>query len=158
MSGKILDASSPGDGQALWSLIKEATRAQSIITAIPGGTMRISRPSGRQPYEMLVAPMPRNTFLPVLAKSTSIIFLRDPEAQNVMPLARLQYLYGLTRAEARLMTAMLRGNTLDMVAKRFNVSKETLRSQLKSLFQKTCTKSQLELLRLGLRVVATFKT
>ena len=87
LTGKVLDATRPGDGQMLRHLITEAVRARRVITAVPGGTVRINRPSGRQPYEALVAPMSSATVLHGVEGGMAVIFLRDPEARAVMPRA-----------------------------------------------------------------------
>jgi len=58
-------------------------------------------------------------------------------------MARLRRLYALTGAEARLAQVLLAGDRLDVLGDRFGVGKEPLRSQLKSLFLKTLTTSQI---------------
>jgi len=60
----------------------------------------------------------------------------------------------LTPAEARLAAALATGATLEQIAAAHRVTEATLRSQLRSIFSKTGTSRQAELVRLALRGVA----
>ena len=53
--------------------------------------------------------------------------------------------FGLTRAEARLALHLVAGETLRCAAVKLSISYETARSQLKSIFKKTRTHRQAEL-------------
>jgi DNA-binding CsgD family transcriptional regulator len=70
--------------------------------------------------------------------------------------AVLGAIYGLTKAETRLAAALCEGNDLPTLAKTFNVSHETLRGQLKTVFAKTGSRRQAELVaRLARVSIAT---
>jgi DNA-binding CsgD family transcriptional regulator len=153
----LFDAVRPGEGKLLRQLVASALQVPRNPAASPGGVMRISRRSGCAPYEILVAPISAATLRLDFDGPLAAVFVRDPEARVVTRIDRLQSLYALTGAEARLMQALLAGDTLDTIAERFGVSRETLRSQLKAVFLKTGTSSQIELIRLGLRGLAVFK-
>jgi DNA-binding CsgD family transcriptional regulator/PAS domain-containing protein len=154
---KELTGANQDQGEDLRRLVGKALRATKDIAAIPGGVTRISRRSEQAPYEVLVTPISENTLAPGFCGPLAAVFIRDPEAKVTASSDWLQRLYGLTRAESRLMNALLAGDTLETSAERFVVSKETLRSQLKSIFLKTGTSSQIELIRLGLRGLAAFQ-
>jgi DNA-binding CsgD family transcriptional regulator len=153
----VLDAVTPGEGKLLRQLVASALQVPRNVTASPGGVMRISRWSGCAPYEVLVAPISGTTLGLGFDGPLAAVFVRDPAARIVTPTDRLQSLYALTGAEARLMQALLAGDTLDTIAERIGVSRETLRSQLKAVFLKTGTSSQIGLIRIGLRGLAAFK-
>jgi DNA-binding CsgD family transcriptional regulator/PAS domain-containing protein len=157
VTGLVLDAVTPGEGKLLRQLVASALRVQQSVTASPGGVMRISRRSGCAPYEVLVTPISDTTLGFSFDGPLAAVFVRDPDARILTPTDRLQHLYGLTSAEARLMQALLAGDTLDVIAEHVGVSRETLRSQLKAVFHKTGTSSQIGLIRLGLRGLAAFK-
>jgi DNA-binding CsgD family transcriptional regulator len=153
-----LDAVVPSEGKLLRQLIISALQIPQDVTASPGGVMRISRRrSSFAPYEVLVAPISGTTVGLDFSGPLAAVFVRDPETRTITPIDRLQRLYSLTGAEARLMQALLTGDTLDTIAERIGVSRETLRSQLKAVFLKTGTSSQSRLIRLGLRGMAAFK-
>lgn len=154
---RMLDAVKPAEGQALRHLVATALQAMRDIRAAPGGIMRITRRSGRMPYEVLVTPLSGTSLALGFTGPLAAVFIRDPETRAVAPIVWLQRLYALTNAEARLMQALLAGHTLDAFAEQAHLSKETLRSQLKSVFLKTGTRSQLALLRLGLRGLGAFQ-
>ena len=61
------------------------------------------------------------------------------------PLDLLQCHFGLTPAEARLALHLVAGETLRSAEVKLNVSYETARSRLKSIFDKTKTHRQAEL-------------
>jgi DNA-binding CsgD family transcriptional regulator len=153
----VLDAFVPGEGRLLRQLVASALQVARDVAASPGGVMRISRRSGCAPYEVLVAPVSSTTLGLGFDGPLAAVFVRDPEARIAPPIDRLQLLYALTGAEARLMQALLAGDTLDTIAERIEVSRETLRSQLKAVFLKTGTHSQIELIRLGLQGLSAFK-
>ena len=59
--------------------------------------------------------------------------------------ALLGLIFGLTAAEARLASALSKGQDLDGAAAAFGVSPQTVRSQLKTIFAKTGWRRQAEL-------------
>ena len=70
------------------------------------------------------------------------------EVHAAPPAALLRARWGLTAGEAALCLALVAGARLAEIAKRNAVSTETLRTQLKSVFAKTGTHRQSDLIRL----------
>jgi DNA-binding CsgD family transcriptional regulator len=155
--GNRLAAIDPNESQALRQLVAAAVRAPREVAAAPGGVIRIRRRSDRPAYEVLVAPLGATMFASSFSEPMAGVFIRDPDAPVATPTQWLQRLHGLTPAEARLMQALLAGDSLERMAERLHVGIETLRTQLKATYRKTDTSSQSELIRRGLRGVAAFQ-
>lgn len=147
----------PAQEKRLRGLIAIALQASKVVAARPGGMMRVSRPSGRMDYEVLVAPIRGTVLILGFTEAAAVVFVRDPDRRVPIRVEQLRCLYDLTEAEARLMQALLAGDTLNAVAAERGLSKETLRSQLKAVFLKTGTSSQLELIRLGLKGIVALQ-
>ncbi len=113
-----------------------------------GGAMAVSRSGLHRPLQVLVAPL--RTRMIYLGKDVSVVavFVSDPEREPASNSAVLAQLFGLTRAESRLATILASGYTLKDAADQLCVAESTVRSQLKSIFAKTETNRQSELVRL----------
>jgi DNA-binding CsgD family transcriptional regulator len=134
--------------QQLGLLIRNATQTGLSITASPGGAMSISRSSFQRPFQVLVSPLKTETVLLGGAVPTAIVFISDPERSPLMPAQWLRSLYGLTPGESRLAQLLARGCDLKESSEQLRVRQSTVRSQLKSIFAKTETNRQSELVRL----------
>ncbi len=119
--------------------------------AASGGALRLTRPSGRRSLEVLVVPLSSRQRETASPAPVAALFITDPEVEPRTPEDLLQQLYGLTHAEARLAVALLVGLSVDEVADRFTVTTATVRTQLRSLFAKTDTRRQSDLVRALLR-------
>jgi DNA-binding CsgD family transcriptional regulator len=118
------------------------------------GAMLIDRPE-RLPITVLVSPFrwPRAS-LPVLGHC-ALVLLTDPETAS-LDTALLCELYRFTPAEAVIAVAIAEGWPPEDIAMRLRITPNTLRSHLKSLFQKTDTHRQAELAALLLRAALPF--
>ena len=131
----------------LWDLIARAGVPAPRHSAPGSGILRLLRPSGAPPLAVLAAPVPAATQLPASTRSAVILFLRDPSSEPKAVAARLEQLHGLTPAEARLTERLASGAPLEEAASALGVTRETVRSQLRVVFQKTGTRRQGDLLR-----------
>jgi DNA-binding CsgD family transcriptional regulator len=108
--------------------------------------VRLPRP-GRRP--ILAYPLKLSTVAAsVFAQCQALVVLVDLERRARPPQEELHSSFGLTPAEARLAIQMASGLPLETIADELRVSKETARSQLKSVFQKTGVRRQAELVGL----------
>lgn len=113
--------------------------------------MLISRRTKRR-LQIVAAPYPPETTLPVPGKATAVVFITDPDQKPAVQPETLRMLYGLTRAETKLAMVLLDGKSLLEAAELNDVGRETVRSQLKSIFGKTGTQRQSELIGLLARL------
>jgi DNA-binding CsgD family transcriptional regulator/PAS domain-containing protein len=136
------------------------TRLRDLVHAVifrlpmprSGGAVAIPRSNARQPYSVLVAPLPKRPvdwggFHPV-----AIAFITHPTPPSKMEFV-LQALYRLTRAEARLAAALANGQGLGRAAEELKITRNTAKTQLQQIFAKTQTSRQAELVRLLMAVV-----
>jgi DNA-binding CsgD family transcriptional regulator len=85
------------------------------------------------------------------AASGSILFVSDASTRPDLDLGPIARLYGLTRAELRLLEALLKGEKIGDYAQKWGVTHNTVKGHLTQLFRKTQTCRQSELV---LRVLA----
>ncbi|MEP0521462.1 MAG: helix-turn-helix transcriptional regulator [Hyphomicrobiales bacterium] len=117
-----------------------------------GGLVRVSRPSRKRPYSIMLAPMGANKS--GFKESTVSVLLFDPSVKRTTAIKLFATSYGLTKAEALLALEIAQGFSPEEFAAERNISINTVRTQLRSLFTKTETSRQAELVSLLLRVTA----
>lgn len=79
---------------------------------------------------------------------TAVLVVIDPDQVGTLPAGLLEALYGLTAKEANLARAMVRGWALDAYCDDTCISLNTARTHLKSIYRKTGTNRQADLVRL----------
>jgi DNA-binding CsgD family transcriptional regulator len=150
-NGALRIASPPASAR-LQALIGAASSLDP--TSRTGGSMSLAKPGSRWPFSITVAPVAAGTLSLLGGAPSVLISIADPEARVTLPANRLRELFGLTAAEARLALWLLQGETLYAACDRYEVSPNTVRAQLASIFSKTQTRRQSELLTLMTRIVA----
>ena len=154
LNARGLLAANSAENRQLNALIQGAIATGSGNGSHSGGAMSISRADFRQPLQILV--MPLRTAALYLGKDLPVagIFISDPEKRPVSDNELLRQLYGLTPAESRLAQMLAAGESLNDAAEKLRVATSTVRSQLKSIFAKTNTHRQSDLVRVLLRLPA----
>lgn len=77
-----------------------------------------------------------------------IVFMTGLQAKTSAEVGLLEGLFDLTPAEARVTRSILAGETVVDIARSAAVAPDTVRGQLKSVFRKTGTRGQVDLVRL----------
>lgn len=88
----------------------------------------------------------------VFSKGEIALVLTDLASPSKPPETVWGVVFGLTPAEARLADRIVQGSGIDGAARSLHIGRETARSQLKSVFFKTRTRSQVELAALASRI------
>lgn len=138
----VLHAVSSSENAALKRLTR--TALYPVDLASPrGGSLPISRPSGRKPLVFRVFPLCGDASAPGSAMVTLIDTDREPYVSRDV----LRDVYGLTLAEAEVALRVLDGHGLQGVADSLGVTLSTVRTHLQRVFDKTGTHRQADLVR-----------
>lgn len=145
----MLQASRPSDQALLECEIREAIAADPMRSSHFSHGLKLHRPSGRGAMVLQLSPLSERSGLAPTNRHAHVIgFVTDPSQRIVLDAAMLDALYQITPTEARLAGELLMGDTLPAIAERVGVSASTLKTHLKSLFAKTGTHRQAELVKL----------
>ena len=148
--GPRLSTSSEVRTTSLNRLVTSAVSPSSTESCIAPHGMRLPRKLGRPPIVINISPLPPNhEFECGTGRVLAIGFLFDATLSTQPDTRLLAEIYGLTAAETRLIGELCSGWALGQIGEYHGVSTETLKSQLKSIFAKTGTHRQIEVVRLA---------
>jgi DNA-binding CsgD family transcriptional regulator/PAS domain-containing protein len=133
------------DGE-LRRLIQKAGLAAFGRSSEAGGVLVLPRAVGR-PLSLLVCPLAPHALTTGLPVAAALLIFGDPDASPSTSTQALMGFYGLTHAEARLMAALVDGESLEDYADRRQISINTARTQSKQIFAKTGQGRQADLIR-----------
>lgn len=140
--GKIA-ASDAREAVALDQLLKAACTRD--FKSELGGAITVHK--GNRSLHVTVLPLAgQGSFLPVASRVC--LTLTDPDASPKSRATLLVSLFGLTPAETRIAMLIAHGLESAEIARRTRTSSHTVRSHLKSIFQKTRVTRQSQLMRL----------
>lgn len=108
----------------------------------------VPRKGELRPLTCLLAALDPSEEMSDLDQPRAMLFMGDPEKPMTIDQRRLRELYGLSRAEARVVALLAQGHRLDATAENLGLVYETVRKHLKQAFGKTGCDRQAELVRL----------
>lgn len=149
-----LRAKSVSESAQLQKLIFQALETAVGKGVSPAGGLLVARQEGR-PLQVLVTPskgLPLNLNLGRPAYGYAVVLVTDP-SQNDCPAPEVvDAFFDLTPAEYRVAKLLVEGKSPRDIAKCLNVSANTVKSQLASVYGKTGTTRQAELVRLLMKL------
>ena len=158
--GVRIEPSGPSAEDARENATLQKLIADALDSGVGGlitstGFLAISRPSGKQSFAVMVAPLLSTPGRTVVRDAAVAIFIADPESGRIHDPEVLAAMYSLTHSEAELVRLLATGMSLEEAAEGRGVSVNTARSHLKHVFAKTGTSRQGELVRLVLSGVGS---
>ena len=144
-----LAASYPEENSRLQAQLFDAVGAGARAGVSSGGSLSLSRRSGRSALRVTVIPYQSHS-LDSYGQLTALVFVSDPAATPLSRSAILRSLYRLTPAETRIADLLAGGSEVGEVASKVGVTLETARFHVKRVLAKTNTRRQTELVRLML--------
>lgn len=135
--------------------LSKALRASQGLsqTSALNGVVSLPR-RGQAPLLLMLAPMRLKN--EARMHGAALLFVFDPEATPSVTADTVRQLFGLSQREAEVAAALCSGRTLDELAAERGTSIHTVRTQLKSVFAKTGTSRQADLVSLLLASPAYF--
>jgi len=137
------------DNRELRKLIHQASDNSTRDGLLGGGGMCFTDANKRVALSIMVTPLnPARLNSDIDCGECALLLLSSSSLKASFSTEMLISLYSFTPAEARLVEQMCRGLTLDQIADQFKLSKNTLRTQLRSSFRKTGVARQVDLVNL----------
>lgn len=144
-----LVAEGPDEQVRLTRAVQEAIAMQPMVDThfLSGNAFR--RRDGGNPLVLQLSSLAaENEFSRGEREAWAIGFLSELGAAPRLDQATLKQVFGLTAAEGALAQALIGGDSLEQVAEGLGVSLNTVKTQLKSVFAKTDTQRQAQLVKL----------
>ena len=113
-----------------------------------GGYIAVPRLSGAAPYVVLVAPLRRDRVALRPTDPAALVFITDPLRLPTIASDALRDLFDLTPAEARIVAGIAAGDTLERLADRARIGRNTVRTLLVRAMPKLGVNSQSGIVKL----------
>ncbi|TAE32377.1 MAG: helix-turn-helix transcriptional regulator [Alphaproteobacteria bacterium] len=126
--------------------IKKHTSMSPYSTAHNSDLVRIRKKTEGY-YQCMIAPTLGANFVTFTPQARSMMFIKSPSDTPTLSWDRIAMLYGLTPAEAKLASSISNGSTLEEHADVHNITRETAKSQLKSVTSKLEVNRQVDVVR-----------
>ena len=147
-----LRAERPSESARLERLISDAVATSRCKGCHPAGAQLVSRNSG-PPLCVVISPV-RNVAMEGLPAICAVAIINDPSQRNRPAGELLGLLFGLTPAESRVALLLADGRSAREIASMLCVTKNTLKSHLASIYSKTSTSGQSQLVKLLTQLAA----
>lgn len=136
----------------LWDR-EQQQRFDSLVASVAGrcgaahafAGLRVARPSSKPDYVVQIAALES---LAATHQGMAAVFITDPCEEHRLDTRLLESVYNLTSAEIRIAEGLLGDQPLCQIATTLGIRESTARSQLLSLFRKTRTSRQAQLVKL----------
>jgi len=145
-----LTTSKLDDAKKLASLVRNAVDNNDSSETMRGGVLGLRHADSQLPLLLLAIPVSdlKVAFQSTVEGAHVALFISDPERSQPISADALVETFDLTRAEAGVTVSLINGLSPKEIADTKSVSMNTIRTQLKSIFRKTGTNSQTDLVRL----------
>ena len=146
VDGRELRTATNADMSRLRTLVANAANTSAGLGHGAGGALRLERPSGKRALSALVSPVPGVPDTHDTERApVAMIVVSDPDRVMLPDEDTLAAMLEVTPGEARLSLLLAQGLSLEQAAGRLGVRVGTIRTRLKSVFEKTGTHRQSEL-------------
>lgn len=154
-SNRILSVKQSQANTKMKTLIRNATAASRGEDQSPGGALRVDDGNGM--LEVIVTPIRYAPPGGLLGASSpcAAVFMREVGAPRIIAPEVLSALYSLSKAEADIAIRMSQGISIARIADLRGVSVQTVRKQTQTLYLKTETTSQSQLVALVVASLAS---